>query len=365
MKSRHRSRRRGVSTGLIIVFIVLGVLTIVGITIVAQAIQAARETARQNTCRSNLSVLSGAVVQYDNRQGRYPGYVNALKTHDGILYLDPKTKKPAPVSWVVELLQDLEQRALYDRWRTPGETTHTQIHIPLLTCLSDPATDKTPRLSYVVNSGMRDASSAIPASSGSGGASAGSAGIPRDRLANGMFFDNYSDDPLVKTKLSERGPMIVMRSGQLRDPKDKTILLTENLDATKYVYDENDFPARDPSQVEIIWGSTWNAGTITSSSPTIEPVIALPAYVLRPNAGVEKGPHPLDYKYCRPSSAHPGGFNVAFVAGNVIFMRDTISYFVYAKLMASDDGNVKLPGLQTTLDKSFVRYQITDAEINP
>jgi len=363
MPSRHRSRRRGISTGLIVVFIVLGVLMIVGITIVAQAIQAARETARQNTCRSNLSVLSGAVVQYDNRQGRYPGYMNALRTHDGNLYFDPTTKKPVPVSWVVELLQELEERPLYDRWRTPGETTHTQIHIPLLTCLSDPATDKTSRLSYVANSGMRDAPAAIPASSGSGGASAGSAGIPRDWLANGLFFDNYSDDPLVKTQQSERGPTVVMRSMQIRDPKDKTIMFTENLDATKYVYDENDFPARDPSQVEIIWGSVWNAGTIDDSSPTEAPIMTPPADVLRPNMGIEKGPHPLDYEYCRPSSAHPGGFNVAFAGRNVVFVRDRISYFIWAKLMASDDANTKIAGTQTLLPEAFRKWQIPDSDV--
>jgi len=189
--------------------------------------------------------------------------------------------------------------------------------------------------------------------------------MPRDWLANGVFFDNYSDDPLVMTEQSKRGPTVVMRGMQVRDPKDKTIMLTENLDATKYVYDEDDFPARDPSQAEIIWGSVWNSGTLKFTTNTQPPDVTLPVDVLRPNAGIEKGPHPLDYKYCRPSSAHPGGFNVAFVAGNVIFMRDTISYFIYAKLMASDDANVKIAGTETKLDPLFKGYQVTDADLNP
>lgn len=54
-----------------------------------------------------------------------------------------------------------------------------------------------------------------------------------------MFFDNYSDDPNIKTSNTTRGPMVYMRMELCRDPKDKTILLTENVDAENYTFDSN------------------------------------------------------------------------------------------------------------------------------
>lgn len=343
------------------------------------------ENKHRNTCRSNLSNLATAMLMYDGRNGKLPGYMNCLITQDGSPYRDPDTNEPTPVSWVVELLSDLDRGPLYELWRTsPGKgpmataakRPNVKIFLEPLICPNDLQRSHgsgTP-LSYVVNSGMPDLPEAIPAASGTSGSNNGAkptVGMPRDWQANGMFFDNYSDDKLIKTPTSKRGPQIVMQLSRVRDPKDKTILVTENLDATSYVFDSWDFTK--PGQVEVVWGSVWAPGKSTpnpnADTHATEGKIFLEPRddVSAPNAHNDGRKHPLEYKYCRPSSPHPDGFNVAFAAKNVIFLKGNISYFVYARLMASDDAGAKLPGSQTLIDANFRGYIIggCEGEINP
>jgi hypothetical protein len=66
--------------------------------------------------------------------------------------------------------------------------------------------------------------------------------------------------------------------------------------------------------------------------------------------------------------------NVAFAGQNVSSLRDNVSYFIYAKLNASDDESVEVPGqqksaryFQSTYDTNggFSTYQIGDSDVNP
>jgi hypothetical protein len=353
---------------------------------------------RQNTCRSNLSNLTTAAILYDGRNGKLPGYMNCLITQQGEAYRDPDTNELTPVSWVVELLTDLDRGPLYEMWRSSSGTNapaaaqpsatgtgatafrpRVKIYLEILTCPNDPSKVQlsgTP-LSYVANTGMPDLPQAIPASAGANG-NGETVGFPRDWQANGMFFDNYSDDKLIKLDPKTRGPQVVTRLSRIRDPKDKTILFTENLDATSYVFDN----WRTPASAEVAWGSVWAPGKSTpnpvaaqptgtrsfedilyqSTAPILEPRDDVSA----PNAHNDGRKHPLEYKYCRPSSPHPDGFNVAFAGKNVMFINDKISYFVYSRLMASDDAGAKLPGSQVLIDANFRGYQIDAGdEIKP
>jgi len=367
MGSHIRARLGAAPKGLIILFCVIGLLLSVGGALLVGTLGGARDSVdRQKNCRNNLANVSKAATMYDQRMGRYPGYMNALRRTDGSVYVNPTTMQTEPVSWAVELLADLDRMQLYEQWRanppTPVETRQPMMEI--FVCPLDPAKKTPARLSYVANSGMRDAPSSTPANSGGSGMAG--AGIPRDWMANGMFFDNYSDDPLIKTTASQRGPTIVMRSGQIRDPKDRTIMFIENTDATKYVFERSYFSAG-ASQAEIVWGCNWGVGSYTVSSRNSLPSsMTPPADLYRPNESVGKAsPELADYKYCRPSSKHSGGFNVAFANGQVAFLSDRISYFIYAKLMASDDAGVRNAGAQTTLDPTFRGYQMNDSDLNP
>jgi hypothetical protein len=374
MRGSTRARRTGI-TPVNVVVLILIVLS--AAWFVLPTLNSARSDRTHNTCRSNLSNLALAMIQYDGRRGHYPGYMNVLERTDKSVYVDPDSGNPAPVSWVVELLPDLDRVQLYYQWQEiPGsavnaaptassssaaEPYNVKIYLEILTC---PSADHLKRagtpLSYVVNSGMPDLVSTGPAVNS---ASPPQLGAPRDWAANGLFFDNYSDDPRIETSAAARGPMILMRSDLIRDPKDKTLLLTENLDAGSYVVDSRADLARNPERTELDWGCIWEAGPIRDENGKL--IMSPGERASAPNANRRLANQGPNYKLCRPSSSHPGGFNVAFAGKNVQFVRDTISYAIYAKLMSSDDANMKLPGSETLIDERFRAYQMRDEDLNP
>ncbi|MBN8627770.1 MAG: DUF1559 domain-containing protein [Planctomycetes bacterium] len=407
------SSRKGLKRGFTLVELLV-VISIIGMlmAMLLPAIQQARETGFQNTCRNNLSNLAKAVFSYANRNGgRLPGYMNMLKTKKGLPYKDPITQVVTPVSWTVEILSDIDRQSLYEQWQkdltdpnsggssggSGGGTgsqqnflVSTQLYIDLLICPSDPATQKsgTP-ISYVVNTGQRDMVSATPAqaASGSGGSqTSATKGMPRDWQSNGMFFDNFSDDQLIKTTATQRGPMVFMRMELCRDPKDKTILLTENVDAGNYTFDSNGPGGTTFSTAEVEVGSIYSPGPVTNPNgtpPTMDPVATNSSGGggsgggggggttassdidnLRLNSNIGQGDQ-VDYNFCRPSSRHPQLINVAYVGQNVQSLKDNIQYFVFAKLMSSDDGQMKLPGTNTLCDPVLRQYQLNDSDINP
>ena len=85
------------------------------------------------------------------------------------------------------------------------------------------------------------------------------------------------------------------------------------------------------------------------------------------NVGTGRGDG-TSYDFSRPSSNHPGGVNIAFVGQNVQFMKDKLSYFVYAKLMTADDSQAGTPGdlgPPVMMPATFRMYQLSDADCNP
>lgn len=344
-------RRRGAA--LLNVVVATGCLSLAAYFVVAGSVGAV-ESSRINACRANLKNLSTAVSLYDGRMGRVPGYMNVLVDQQGNPFRDPDTNESVPVSWAVALLTDLDHTNLFEQWRSssgvaPG--SKLKVYVEHFVCPNDERrTDRTVApLSYVVNTGMPDLPEAILRKDPDDKGGLGAIGQPRDHQANGMFFDNYSDDKLIKPNVRQRGPQVVMRLDVLRDPKDKTLLIAENLDAVSYVFDAKQKPA----SAEIGWGSVWAPG---KSEPNTDEATKQKSGAIRlqprddvaaPSAHNDGKQHPLEYKYCRPSSAHAGGFNAAFAGNNVIFVKDTISYYIYARLMASDDRMARLPGTNT------------------
>src|SRR5512144_1019519 len=70
----------------------------------------ARETARGNTCRSNMRSCANALIQYDNDHRRFPGYMNALQREDGNPYVAPETGEVTPVSWCVMIMPYVDRK---------------------------------------------------------------------------------------------------------------------------------------------------------------------------------------------------------------------------------------------------------------
>lgn len=313
----------------------------------------------------------------NRNNGRLPGYMNVLDVDNDpkvtMPYMDPITRMLTPVSWAVVILPDIDRTPLFEQWqissptapRTPSSPpenviVNTKLYIDLFVCPSDPASSKTGTpISYVPNTGMKDLVSAVPPPKDVTGAAA--RGKPRDWQANGVFFDNYSDDEVIKTTAAKRGPMTVMHMALVRDPKDKTVMFTENVDAINYTFDPMGAGGSTFTTAEVETGSIYEPGltTLTGGKP-----ITQPAGMLGINKEVDRGDG-ISPKFCRPSSRHPGGVNVAFVGQNVIYVRDTIDYFVWCKLMASEDSQMKTPGTDNLADAAMRQYQLMDADINP
>ncbi|MGC3970756.1 MAG: DUF1559 domain-containing protein [Pirellulales bacterium] len=317
----------------------------------------------QNTCRNNLSHLAKALFIYANRNGgQLPGYMNALRRIDGALYVNPRNGKQTPVSWVVEVLPDIDRQSTYEQYRsiTPqadkdsaGRPRWLQdLYIDLLTCPGDPSASRpgTP-ISFVVNTGLPDAPLAALGIENP---------MPRDWPANGVFQDMYTSDPRVSGKSQHHPARQIVRMETLRRPKDTIIMLTENVDADSYVIDVDRDAADDWRRVEATLGMTWSAD-IVASDGALRRHPAPPA--LHMNEGYGRSPIGT-MSQARPSSRHPGGFNVAFVGQNVMFLRDTIDYYVYAKLLTSNDADLMRPGTREPIAK-LGDVWLTDEMINP
>lgn len=378
----RRAASRGKKSGFTLVELLV-VISIIGMlmALLLPQIQNARETSRGNTCRSNMRAVAFALFSYANRVGSYPGYINALQlTGTSSVYSGNVVggSTPVPVGWPVMIMPEMDRQALFDQWRMPISTTspNTMIYLELLMCPSDPQGSKqgTP-ISFVANTGQMDV--------------AAQTGIPRDWAASGYFFDNFTNSPLVQASTTGSiMPQVIMRDEMCRDPKDKTILLTENVDANNYAYDQRQTGSASAytagtSVPEADMGSIWALGTIsaaasTSVAPTMIPPILdtvnnLPTLGINANTG--RGDPNMQgtakYAYARPSSRHPQSVNVAFAGQNVTALRDAVSYFIFAKLMASDDDGLKQVGMNTFLKTQgtptsmICTYQISESDLNP
>jgi prepilin-type processing-associated H-X9-DG protein len=228
-------------------------------------------------------------------------------------------------------------------------------------------------LSYVVNCGMKDVDGTAT--------TATTPGVPRDWAANGVFFDLYTDNPLVAgvpqpassigkeptvptnrlaggTFSDKFGifadkqpgvPLVGMSSAYIarHDGTSQTCLLSENVDAGEYI----DFTE---AKVGLVWDATGRLD-LAQDPPSLKP----PDDNMRINVGAGLSElsgkpglpqrSPDDTTFARPSSWHPRGCNMAFCDGRVRFVSDMMDYYVYCLLMSTNGAAVRLPGTDRVL----------------
>jgi prepilin-type N-terminal cleavage/methylation domain-containing protein/prepilin-type processing-associated H-X9-DG protein len=317
----------------------LVVISIIGtlVALLLPAVQSARESARNNTCKNNIKQVSLALINMDSGQRKLPGYVNAL--------YDPHNQSVGRrASWVVMAFPYMEQNALWDAWSSDFSATFLAKkpwpEIEFLLCPSDPPEILgQPSLNYVANAGM--AFDGTP--------------TRQENAANGVFFDNakntaffISGSQADQRENENAHPKITSNISyvQSNDGGSNTLMLSESVHPWFYAYDggpttdvfepgTNGQGQKDIARIrdtKHIYGFVWSntaSGIQRINGDNERNILAI-----EDSMSIFAGPTYEQLGY--PSSNHPGGVNVAFVDGHIIFLLDSVEPRVYGQLMTSN-----------------------------
>lgn len=340
-------RRSGEQTHAVRGFTLVELLVVIAIigTLVAlllPAVQQARESARNNTCKNNIKQLQTALNLHDTSQRFLPGYINE--------FVDPSSpKNPANRqpnvgrrgSWIIAVLGYMEQPALFDRWtknfnvaidRTAGNSNDGP-EIEEFQCPSDPPdAPGAPNLSYSVNAGQafgdptRDSAPAnVPQSE-----------VNVEYLANGMFFDNNRNPNFNSSRIDNREQNALKSSIEYvsaADGTSKTLMVSENIH--QLFYDFFGSSTDSLQDAKHYFGFVWHNQPVNGQVDS--PCDPSKQRVNGNNNGLFADTM-TDMSECNayPSSNHPGGVNVAFCDGHIIFLNESVDKSVYARLMTSN-----------------------------
>jgi len=234
---------------------------------------------RRAQCMNNQRQFALALLNYEAKERRFPGYANRV------------TKRPDGTwlagSWVVPLFGYLDRADLESAWQSGDAVA---VGLDFTTCpmhtLKESERRTQPLLDYVVNCGLPG---------------------DADTAATGVFHNHNVDSPVYVSLdyLAEH------------DGAQNTLMLSENLQGG-------------------LWTDTQeaNVGMVWLREP--DPCSGI-------NQCKDVGQRPQDIRYARPSSNHRGGVLATFCDGHIQFISHTIDYSVYQHLMAPCDKDAGLP----------------------
>jgi prepilin-type processing-associated H-X9-DG protein len=310
-------------------FTIVELLVVISIIVVLAglllpAVQVARESARRASCANNMTQLGKAAIMYNTDKQFLPASRSFPKASPPYDVPDSWNTPTDYIGWTQALLPYIERNDLDDTFRSaivsgawsattvPNAKDLIRVKLGVYQCPSD-TTDRSllneEKLSYAVNAGRED--NLAP-----------NAGQPFDYPANGVFNNRIQGELPVFPRIFRTRLEDVSRA----DGATNTILFAENIDCVDWLNAETE------AHNGVVWLNQYDPN-FTTNFPG-----------LNNDAGQNAVP---DIYHARPSSRHPGGFQITMADGSVKFIAESIDYSVYCRLMTSEGKKYQEPGLAT------------------
>ncbi len=323
----------------------LVVISIIGtlVALLLPAVQAARESARNVTCKNNIRQIGLATMAFESARKRYPGFRNPIQRG---------TQSVAHASWLVEILPEMGQQPVYDTWVDPTSTTQSQyMSVTFCPSIGSPETLRA-LCSYQANAGFCIGDftsngvqwSFPPPWDDATVAAAWQASL---KSSNGLFVDRVAF------------PTANVRAQDISDGESNTLMFAENVLAADWDYvtalqiagnSNAHYHAR--IGVGFVWLYTLDTSSIPSKTPA--PLFYLDSNSAYSEAKINGSPKLegrdnsqsvafLQPSHARPSSRHSGTVNVVFADGRTSGLSERIDYHVYQAMMTPRGSRSDVP----------------------
>jgi prepilin-type N-terminal cleavage/methylation domain-containing protein/prepilin-type processing-associated H-X9-DG protein len=311
MRHQTKNPRAFTLVELLVVIAIIGVL----MGLLLPAVQSAREAGRRATCQNNQYQMALAGIRFNDTNGYVPGWKNLV----------PGTS--IATSWPVMILPFMERNDIYRVIAGGSPPSTVTAYIPGFVCPTTPPDAMTsPWMAYSGNCGS--ASNLRRVEGVMLDTTVTAAGSTNGRIS---LDDISAADGTANTMLvSEQcGPLVSLGVWNVVVPAATGTFFSFSTPSVS-LQQAFGFPsgAATPGNTRVI-----NSASIGSSSA----------------AGAMN----------MPSSQHPGGAVVAFCDGRTLFLKDSLTYWVYAQLLSSNNAGVTTTsGIAWTTNTVGARYNV-------